>query len=199
MPRADEQYPEVLATSREAWRDWLERNHATSTGVWLVRYKKGSGKPHLEYDALVEEALCLAGSTAAPTPSTPSVRRSWSRRASRSGWSRVNKARIERLLADGRMTPAGLARIEAAKADELLDGAGRDRGDGRAPRSRRGAAHRPGRARRLGAVPAVREETAPAVDRHREAPRERSRRVAEMVAGAKAGRNPIAYVPKERR
>ena len=115
---ADESYEEFLAETRSDWRGWLERNHTTARGVWLVTYKKGSGKPHLPWDDVVEEALCFGWidsrankvdverSKLLVTPRKPG-----------SPWSRVNKGRIERLLAAGLMTPAGLAKIDAAKAD----------------------------------------------------------------------------------
>ena len=54
-----EDYPQVTVESREEWRSWLAANHATARGVWLTRYKKGTGRGHLSYDALVEESLCF--------------------------------------------------------------------------------------------------------------------------------------------
>jgi uncharacterized protein YdeI (YjbR/CyaY-like superfamily) len=49
------------AKDREAWRKWLEKNHTTSSGIWLIYYKKTSGKKRLEYNDAVEEAFALAG------------------------------------------------------------------------------------------------------------------------------------------
>lgn len=51
--------PSIHPLSREAWRAWLCDNHHRTTGVWLVSYKKGTGKPRFDYDAGVEEALCF--------------------------------------------------------------------------------------------------------------------------------------------
>ncbi len=112
------QYEDVLIVSREEWRGWLEANHAHSPGIWLVTYKKGSGKPHLPYDDVVEEARCFGWidslrnkldaerSKLLLTPRKPG-----------SPWSALNKRRVEKLIAEGVMTPAGLAKIEAARLD----------------------------------------------------------------------------------
>ena len=52
-------YARIIAATRRAWRDWLFRNHAASLGIWLVTYKKGSGRPGLPYCEAVDEAICL--------------------------------------------------------------------------------------------------------------------------------------------
>jgi uncharacterized protein YdeI (YjbR/CyaY-like superfamily) len=101
-----------------AWRRWLQKHHTRPEGVWLISYKKETGKARLDYAAAVEEALCFGwiDSTAHKLDAERSML--WmAPRKPRSGWSRVNKARLERLLAEGRMHPAGLAKIEAAKRD----------------------------------------------------------------------------------
>ncbi len=49
----------VYCATREEWRDWLEGNHDKCKGIWLIYYKKGSGKPRVPYDDAVEEALCF--------------------------------------------------------------------------------------------------------------------------------------------
>ena len=49
----------VYCATREEWRGWLEQNHDKSKGIWLIYYKKGSGKPRVPYDDAVEEALCF--------------------------------------------------------------------------------------------------------------------------------------------
>lgn len=108
----------IEPASREQWRAWLEAHHASSPGVWLAIGKKGNSRTTLTYDGAVEEALCFGwiDSTVRRldderyqqllTPRKPS-----------SMWSRSNKERVERLLAEGCMTPAGLAAIQAAKAN----------------------------------------------------------------------------------
>jgi uncharacterized protein YdeI (YjbR/CyaY-like superfamily) len=96
----------------------LEANHATSPGVWLISYKQGSGKPHVSYDDAVEEALCFGwiDSRVNKLDDEGHVQL-YSPRKSKSPWSRTNKQRIEKLIDQGLMTEAGLAKIEAAKQD----------------------------------------------------------------------------------
>ena len=86
--------------------------------MWLISSKKATGEPRVEYDEAVEEALCFGwiDSVARALDETRSMLR-FSPRKPRSGWSRPNKIRIERLLAAGLMTPAGQAKIDAAIAD----------------------------------------------------------------------------------
>lgn len=109
---------EVFAEDRAAWRRWLGRHHATSGAVWLVIAKKGSGLETVSYEEAVEEALCFGWIDAkANTRDARSYRQWMAPRKPGSGWSASNKARVQRLLADGRMAPAGLAAIDAAKAD----------------------------------------------------------------------------------
>lgn len=112
-------------TSRAEWRAWLAEHHATSAGVWLVTYKKAAGDRHVTYDDTVEEAIAhgWVDSQARRLDEERSQLLMTPRRP-RSGWSRSNKLRVERLSAAGLMAPAGLAAIETAKANgawEALD------------------------------------------------------------------------------
>lgn len=93
-------------------------NHATSDGVWVVTWRSGTGRPTLGYDALVEECLCF-GWIDSLTKRLDDERRMQlvTPRKPRSIWSRSNKTRIERLQSAGRMTSAGVAVVERAKAD----------------------------------------------------------------------------------
>lgn len=113
------------ARDRAAWRAWLAERHATSTGVWVITYKKTSGRPTLTYDELVEEALCFGWVDSRPgTVDALRTKLYVAPRKRGSGWAATNKARIARLLAEGRMAPAGMAVLDAAKADgswTLLD------------------------------------------------------------------------------
>ena len=102
--------------TRQAWRRWLTRHHATRPGVWLVVDKKGSGRQSLPYEAVVEEALCFGwidGKANWIDDATFKVL--YTPRKPKSGWSAINKKRVERLIEDGLMTPAGLAKIDEAK------------------------------------------------------------------------------------
>jgi uncharacterized protein YdeI (YjbR/CyaY-like superfamily) len=101
---------------RAAWRNWLDRNHSTSTGVWLV-FRKGAAR-QLTYDASVEEALCFGwiDSTLNPIDASRYMQLFTPRKA-KSGWSRINKARVQKVIAEGLMMPAGRQKIAAAKRD----------------------------------------------------------------------------------
>lgn len=106
----------VHPLSRAEWRQWLAEHHTETEGVWLVSYKKASGKPRLDYEEAVEEALCFGWIDSKSNLLDNERSLLWfaPRRVS-SGWSRPNKERVERLIHAGLMTPAGLAKIEAAK------------------------------------------------------------------------------------
>ena len=116
--------PLFHAEDRAAWRGWLEANHATESGVWLVSWRKGHG-PRVEYEDAVEEALCFGWiDSQGGNIDEARSKQYFAPRKPTSGWAATNKARIERLIADGRMAPAGLAAIERAKANgswTLLD------------------------------------------------------------------------------
>jgi uncharacterized protein YdeI (YjbR/CyaY-like superfamily) len=108
----------LFVETRVQWRMWLEKNHATSSGVWLVFNKKTSGLPHVTYDESVEEALCFGWVDSKPGKvSDTRSKLYFAPRKGKSGWSKPNKERVERLVAAGLMQPAGLEKIEAAKRD----------------------------------------------------------------------------------
>jgi len=117
--RAGAELPRVEVESRAAWRRWLSANHARAQGIWLVTYKKTADpRRYLSYDDIVDEALCFGWVDSLPRSlDAERSMRLVAPRKPKSGWSRVNKARVERLMADGKMTPAGLRAIERAKAD----------------------------------------------------------------------------------
>ena len=111
--------------SREQWRAWLGEHAATSPGVWLVTWKRTSGRPVLAYEDLVEEALCVGwvDSQARSLDAERSALLLTPRRPG-SGWARTNKERVARLQAAGLMRPAGQAVVDRAVADgswSLLD------------------------------------------------------------------------------
>jgi len=122
MSKSAKNYETFYAKDRQEWRAWLEQNHATAPGVWLVYYKKESGKPRVEYADAVEEALCFGWiDSKANTIDGESSRQLFSPRKAKSPWSKPNKERIEKLMAQGLIAPAGLAKIEAAKQDGSWD------------------------------------------------------------------------------
>jgi len=104
--------------TRVEWRKWLELNHTRAEGVWLISYKKATGKPRFEYDEAVEEALCFGWIDSKPNKLDDERSMLWfAPRKAGTGWSKINKARAEKMIATGRMSPAGRAKIEAAKRD----------------------------------------------------------------------------------
>ena len=121
--------PIVHADDRATWRTWLEENHARAHGAWLVTWRPASGRGSLDYEAAIEEALCFGwvDSTGGSYDEDRS-RLYFAPRSGRSVWAASNKARVERLIAQGRMAPAGLAAIERATANgswTVLDAAER--------------------------------------------------------------------------
>jgi uncharacterized protein YdeI (YjbR/CyaY-like superfamily) len=108
--------PRVRPKSRKAWRDWLQKNHASSSGVWLVYAKKHTGLPTLTYKDAVEEALCFGWIDSKINPIDDDFyMQVFTPRKPKSAWSPLNKERVERLLAAGLMTSAGLLVVKAAK------------------------------------------------------------------------------------
>jgi uncharacterized protein YdeI (YjbR/CyaY-like superfamily) len=117
MGRRDDR-ERVLVETRAQWRAWLRRHHETSVGIWLVRWKKATGRPQVSYEAVVEEALCFGWVDS--RPSSLDEQRSallLTPRRPRSSWSRINKQRIQALEAANQLAPAGRAAVERAKAD----------------------------------------------------------------------------------
>lgn len=104
--------------TRAEWRAWLHEHHARGGGVWMVSYRKAAGKPRVEYGEAVEEALCFGWIDSKPNKLDDERTMLWfAPRKAGTGWSRINKERVERMTAEGRMAPAGLEKVRAAKAD----------------------------------------------------------------------------------
>jgi uncharacterized protein YdeI (YjbR/CyaY-like superfamily) len=105
-----------FAEDRAAWREWLAARHRTETQVWLLLHKKHVQEPSINYDEAVEEALCwgwIDGLTNAWDERSYVIR--FTPRKPGSVWSESNVKRVERMIADGRMTSAGLALVDEAK------------------------------------------------------------------------------------
>jgi uncharacterized protein YdeI (YjbR/CyaY-like superfamily) len=111
--------PMVEVGDRAAWRAWLAANHASSSGVWMVTARARKRAPvGLDYEAAVEEALCVGWvDSTAGVVDDQRGKLYFAPRKAKSPWAASNKARVERLIASGRMQPAGLAVIEQAKAN----------------------------------------------------------------------------------
>ena len=101
------------AKNRREWRAWLAKHHQTAPEIWLIYYKKDSGKPRIPYNHAVEEALCYGwiDSILKPVDSHRYAQR-FSPRRPRSRLSEMNRERVRRLIAAGRMTRVGLERIQ---------------------------------------------------------------------------------------
>lgn len=109
---------ELLVKDAAEWRAWLQAHHAESPGVWLVLHKKGGSVTELDYDAALDEALCFGwidGQTRRRDEASYFQR--MTRRGPKSLWSARNVGHIERLEAAGKLTMAGRAAVESAKAD----------------------------------------------------------------------------------
>lgn len=111
---------ELYVKNRNEWRNWLTHNHDSNTGIWLVFYKKHTGKPTLEYNEAVEEALCFGwiDSIIKKIDDEKYVRKFTPRKVD-SRWSESNKNRVKKLIEKGLMTESGLAVINHAKSSGL--------------------------------------------------------------------------------
>lgn len=110
--------PLLEPANRRELRAWLAENHASARGVWVAIGKKGTDATELRYDAAVEEALCFGWiDSVAGSLDDARYKQLLTPRKARSMWSASNKKRVAGLIAEGCMAPAGLAAIEAAKAN----------------------------------------------------------------------------------
>jgi len=105
-----------LFRNRDEWRKWLEKNHNREKEIWLIHYKKNSGKSNVTHEEAVEEAICFGwidGKLKRIDPEKFILR--YSPRKANSVWSKINKERAEKMKKLGKMTNAGLIKIEEAK------------------------------------------------------------------------------------
>jgi uncharacterized protein YdeI (YjbR/CyaY-like superfamily) len=115
---ADDGLPKLPFASASEWEGWLEDNHAGSEGVWIMMAKKDAGIESVRYPEVLDGALCFGwiDGRREALDERFFLQRFQPRRL-RSRWSRINRDKAERLIAEGRMRPAGLAEVERAKAD----------------------------------------------------------------------------------
>lgn len=118
-------YEQFYAPDRKTWRKWLAKNHASTPGIWLIYYRKQSEKSGVSYNDAVEEALCFGWIDSTMRPLDESrYMQLFTPRKPRSVWSALNKSRVEKLIAAGLMTSAGLEKIDISKQNgswEQLD------------------------------------------------------------------------------
>ena len=107
----------LYVADRKAWRRWLARHHRKADEIWLVFYRKASGKPRIPYDDAVEEALCYGWiDSIVKGVDEQRFAQRFSPRRPGSGLSASNRERIRRLQAAGKMTRAGLAAVQTSLA-----------------------------------------------------------------------------------
>ncbi len=125
MTVSPDKYARVHAKTAAEWRRWLHENHDKAAGAWLVSYKSSTGMARMSYEASIPDALAYGWIDSVNKPlDDERTMLLFTPRKPGSGWSRTNKARIAQLVKQGRMHPAGLAKIAAAKRDgswTLLD------------------------------------------------------------------------------
>ena len=101
--------------NRDDWRAWLKKNHSTQKEVWLIYYKKHTGKPRIPYDDAVEEALCYGWiDSTVKRIDDEKYAQKFTPRNEKSNWSELNKKRARKMIKAGRMTQAGLAKFKQA-------------------------------------------------------------------------------------
>lgn len=101
------------APDRETWRNWLVQNGTNETEVWLVYHKAGSGKPGISYQDSLEEALCFGWvDSIIQKIDEEKYARKFNPRRKGSKWSELNKHLVAKLVREGRMTEAGLAKVD---------------------------------------------------------------------------------------
>jgi uncharacterized protein YdeI (YjbR/CyaY-like superfamily) len=117
-PGGTAERPATFFASAGEFREWLEANHESATELWMGLYKKHVADRGLTWEEAVPEALCFGWiDSVAQRIDEDSVRQRWTPRKRTSNWSAVNVAHVERLLAEGRMRPAGLAAFEARRPE----------------------------------------------------------------------------------
>jgi uncharacterized protein YdeI (YjbR/CyaY-like superfamily) len=109
----------LYVTSREEWRAWLTKHYQSETEVWLIYYKKHTGQPRISYDHAVEEALCFGWiDSIAKRMDDERFAQKFTPRRDGTKWSPLNKQRLRKLIREGRMTEAGLAKIDLVMLGE---------------------------------------------------------------------------------
>jgi uncharacterized protein YdeI (YjbR/CyaY-like superfamily) len=117
---------QIEANTGAEFRAWLEHNHASTTAVWLVFWRKDSGHASIDWGDAVDQALCFGWvDSKVQSIDDKRYRQYFSVRKPGSGWSKINKEKIARLTSYGMMAAAGIAAVERAKSDgswTILDG-----------------------------------------------------------------------------
>jgi uncharacterized protein YdeI (YjbR/CyaY-like superfamily) len=108
--------------SVQEWRNWLENHHRKESGVWLIFRKKGKGPVPFDYAMALDEALCYGWvDSLVRTLDEEEYMRKFTPRKKRSFWSELNKKKVARLMEEGRMKPAGMELVTAARENGMWD------------------------------------------------------------------------------
>ena len=122
MAANPDEYPILLFADAPAWEAWLATHHDTDRGVWLRLAKKAAELTSVSYADALDVALCHGWIDGQKKSfDADSWLQKFTPRGKRSVWSKVNRDKVEALVAAGRMQPAGLAAVEAARADGRWD------------------------------------------------------------------------------
>jgi len=129
-----DELPVHLFSGPAELEDWLDENHESADGVWLKIAKKGAPEPSVTYGEALEVALCFGwiDSQKRGLDETHFLQRFTPRRP-RGRWSKINREKAEALIETERMRPAGLAQVEAAKADGRWEAAYEGQGSAKVP------------------------------------------------------------------
>jgi uncharacterized protein YdeI (YjbR/CyaY-like superfamily) len=120
----DDGLPVIQCASDREWEDWLEGNHESARGVWIKMAKKSSGVESVRYPEVLDTALCFGWiDHRRESLDERFFLQRFTPRTARSKWSKINRDKAERLIAERRMRPSGLAEVERAKSDGRWDAA----------------------------------------------------------------------------
>ena len=116
------EHTQIYLQTTKTWRKWLQKNHDKEKGIWLVYYKKHTGKASIPYNDAVEEALCFGWiDSIVKRIDDERYMQKFTPRNPKSNWSPSNKKRIEKLIGLGKMAEAGMHAVEIAKENGKWD------------------------------------------------------------------------------
>lgn len=114
--------PKTYIPTTSEWRTWLKQNHSKEKVIWLIYYKKHTGKPRVPYNEAVEEALCFGWiDSTIKRIDDERYMQQFTPRNLKSNWSKLNKERVEKLLKEGKMTEAGMRFVNYARKHGIWD------------------------------------------------------------------------------
>ncbi|HEY3371913.1 MAG TPA: hypothetical protein VGK10_13745 [Prolixibacteraceae bacterium] len=112
----------IIASDGADWRAWLAANHDKEQEIWLVYFKAASGQTGVDYETSVEEALCFGWvDSIIQKIDEFKYARKFTPRRHGSIWSASNKHRVEKLILEGRMTPAGMAKYDPNARESISE------------------------------------------------------------------------------